>query len=280
MRKFIPGSEWLYLKIYTGIKMADIILEELFGSLIQTLQEKNYISKWFFIRYNDPKPHLRFRLKLNRNEYYDTVLEEVNKVLKKYIDSGEISNVLIDTYTKEIERYGENSIEDAESLFHKNSEWVLQCLYYEDVEKIMVSLFYMDTMLDRLDLTIEEKLEWIKYSNNAFKNEFNADKKLNSQLDKKYREFKPKFLKFIESEEFSEERNEIITNIEESSEVLQSILNHHQQQSLGLSMQSFFQSIFHMSINRLFISNQRLFEMIVYDYMLRYYKSIAYRLSN
>lgn len=260
--------------------MADIILEELFSSLIQTLQEKNYISKWFFIRYNDPKPHLRFRLKLNRSEYYDTVLEEVNKVLKKYIDSGEISNVLIDTYTKEIERYGENTIEDAESLFHKNSEWVLQCLYYEDVEKIMVSLFYIDTMLDRLHLTIEERLEWIKYSNNAFKNEFNADKKLNSQLDKKYREFKPKFLKFIESEEFSEERDEIITNIEESSEVLQSILNHHQEQSLGLSMQSFFQSIFHMSINRLFISNQRLFEMIVYDYMLRYYKSIAYRLSN
>jgi len=61
-------------------------------------------------------------------------------------------------------------------------------------------------------------------------------------------------------------------NIEESDSVLKDIIQHDQNKSLEISLQSFFSSIFHMNINRLFISNQRLFEMIIYDYLLRYYK--------
>jgi thiopeptide-type bacteriocin biosynthesis protein len=64
-RRFVPGSEWLYLKIYTGIKTSDTILEEAVHPLTEYFLENNYISEWFFIRYNDPKPHIRFRLKLN-----------------------------------------------------------------------------------------------------------------------------------------------------------------------------------------------------------------------
>jgi hypothetical protein len=31
-----------------------------------------------------------------------------------------------------------------------------------------------------------------------------------------------------------------------------------------------------MSINRMFISDQRLFETIIYDYLVRYYKALAF----
>ncbi len=34
-RKFAPGSEWLYLKIYTGIKTADHVLEESIAPLVK-----------------------------------------------------------------------------------------------------------------------------------------------------------------------------------------------------------------------------------------------------
>lgn len=274
-RTFTPGSEWLYLKIYTGIKTSDLILEELKPS-IEYLYEKKQISKWFFIRYNDPKPHLRVRLLLNDTKYYSETLSEINESLQQYIDSGEISNLLIDTYNRELERYGENTIEEAETLFLKSSEFTLQCLHYDDEEKIIVSLFQIDQILNKLNLPIQEKLNWIKDFNGAFKKEFNADKKLNSQLDKKYREFKPKFEEFIQSEEFSEERSMVISNVEESSFALQNIIRHHENQPLGMPLQDFFQSIFHMNINRLFVSNQRLFEMVIYDFSNRYYKSILY----
>lgn len=271
-RIFIPGNKWLYLKIYTGIKTADIILEEAIQYLTESFQQKDYISKWFFIRYNDPKPHLRIRFKINNTADYSRILDKINEALQKYIESGEISNIVVDTYNREIERYGENTIEEAETLFYKNSEFTLQCLHYDDEEKIIVSLFYIDEILSKLNLTIKEKLDWIKDFNAAFKYEFNADKKLNSQLDKKYREFKPKYVDFLQSDEFLEERNSVISNIEESNPELQNIIHNHKNQTLEMPFQSLFQSIFHMNINRFFISNQRLFEMVIYDYLLRYYK--------
>lgn len=275
-RKFIPGSEWLYLKIYTGVKTADVILEEAIHPLAECFLEKNQISKWFFIRYHDPKSHLRLRFSLTSPENYNGALSKINQTLREYIDREEISNILIDTYNREIERYGESTIEDAETLFHKNSEFTSKCIHYDDEEKIMVSLFYIDEILNKINFPNQEKLDWIKDFNEAFKKEFNADKKLNSQLDKKYREFKPKYVDFIQSEEFSEERGMVISNIEESSFALQNIIRHHENQSLGMSLQDFFQSIFHMNINRIFVSNQRLFEMIIYDYITRYYKSLVF----
>ncbi|MCJ7935738.1 MAG: thiopeptide-type bacteriocin biosynthesis protein [Chryseobacterium sp.] len=276
-RTFIPGSDWLYLKIYTGVKTADIMLEEAVSSLTDYFQYNNKISRWFFIRYNDPKPHLRLRLKLCDTRCYGDILDKINDTLQEYINSGEVSKIVIDTYHREIERYGINTIEDAEILFHRNSEFTLKCLHYNDEEKLIVSLFQIDELLNKLNLSALEKLDWIKDFNTVFKQEFNADKKLNSQLDKKYREFKPKYIDFIQSEEFLEERNVVISGIEESSIVLQNIIAYHENQSLEVSLQSFFQSLFHMNINRLFVSDQRLFEMIIYDYLLRYYKTITYR---
>lgn len=275
-RKCIPGTEWLYLKIYTGIKTSDIILKEVITPLIEYFQADNYISKWFFIRYNDPESHLRIRFMLNNTDYYNKILNKINEALQEYIGSGEISNIIIDTYAREIERYGQNTIEEAETLFYKNSEFTLQCLDYDDEEKIIISLFYIDDILNKLNLSAKEKLDWIKDFNTAFKQEFNADKKLNSQLDKKYREFKPKYLSFLQSDEFLEERKSVISNIEESNLALQNIINHYENQSLEISLQSFFQSIFHMNINRVFVSNQRLFEMLIYDYQFRYYKNVYY----
>ncbi|WP_029295915.1 thiopeptide-type bacteriocin biosynthesis protein [Chryseobacterium hispalense] len=277
-RTFIPCSEWLYLKIYTGIKTADIVLEEAIKPLADYFYISNYISKWFFIRYNDPKPHLRVRFRVKDAENYSAILLEINQVLYDFAESGEISAVHIDTYKQEIERYGQNTIEEAESLFHKNSEFTLQCLHYEDEEKILVSLFYIDEILNKLGFSVQEKLAWIKDFNDAFKTEFKADKKLNSILDKKYRIFKTKYLEFLESEDFTGIRNSIVSIIEESSPELQKILFHHENQSLEISVQNFFQSIFHMNINRLFVSDQRVFEMVIYDYLMRYYKSLIFNI--
>jgi len=277
-RIFTPGSEWLYIKIYTGIKTADIILEEIIKPLVKDFQQNQYILKWFFVRYNDPKPHLRIRFKLSDTENYQPVSQRINDILQGYIESGEISNILIDTYKREIERYGDNTIEEAETLFCHNSLFVLECLRYEDEEKIIICLYYIDLLLIQLGLSIPEKLDWIKNFNDGFKMEFNADKKLNSQLDIKYRDFKLKFAEFIDSDEFFEQRSYIISNINESKDVSKKICKYYLSDKFFL--QSFFQSIFHMNINRLFNSDQRLFEMIIYDYLLRYYKSQKFFSSN
>ncbi len=281
-KQSIITDEWLYFKIYTGIKTADIILEESLEPLLEYLYKNKHISKWFFIRYNDPKSHLRIRLKLrniDKKEHYTAAFDKMNNIIQPYIESGEISSVLVDRYQPELERYGSNTMEDAETLFQKSSEFVLKCLHYTDVEKIMLVLFYIDEILNKINISIEEKLQWSADFNNIFKKEFNTIKKLNSQLDKKYREFKPLYLNFMQSEGFSKERVLVMTNIKASNAALQNIIRHHKNQTLEVSLQSFFQAIFHMNINRLFTSDQRLFEMVIYDYLLRYYKTEMFRKS-
>lgn len=275
-RKFLPGSEWFYLKIYTGIKTSDLILEEAIQPLINYFQEIGYISKWFFIRYNDPESHLRLRLKLNNGKYYNEILDQINLTFQHYKESGEIATIVIDSYNQEIERYGKNTIENIETLFYLNSELTLQFLDYIDEEKIMISLFYINEALTQLNLSDKKKLNWTQHFNKAFKNEFNADKKLNAQLDKKYRTFKPYYIKFLEADEFSEERNIIISTVQKTNPTIDTIIHLYENNFLEIPIQHLFQSIFHMNINRLFVSNQRLFEMIIYDYLVRHYKSLVF----
>lgn len=264
IRKFSPGSEWLYLKIYCGVKTSDIILQEAITPLIADLKKQNLIKKWFFIRYNDPKPHLRFRVQLFETGNYNKVLDLINLKLKEFVDSGEISNIVIDTYSRELERYGKDTIEFAEDLFFKSSELVLNFLDYDDEEKIIVSLFYIEQILSEFKISGTEKLKLFTNSNDAFKKEFNADKNLNNLLKKKFLAFKPKYEEFINSGEFVEIRNLIIENTSEFSLIPEKIIEYD-----FSFLDSFFASIFHMHINRIFISNQRLFEMVVYDYLVR-----------
>lgn len=273
IRNFAPGSEWLYIKLYTGIKTADIILEEAITPLIQELQNDNLIKKWFFIRYNDPKSHLRIRFELSDPDHFSKVLALIKDSLKDHMDSGEISDLVLDTYKREIERYGETTTEDAEFLFWKSSDHILhEYLHFDDEEKIMVSLFYIDTTLEYLGLPVQKKLDWIKEFDRAFKQEFKADKRLNSELDKKYRAFASKYDEFTHADEYLPFREHIITNISNSTDVLQHVLKYYSGPA-----QNFFQSIFHMNINRMFVSSQRLFEMIIYDYLFRCYKKLAFK---
>ncbi len=273
LRKFTPGSEWLYIKLYTGIKTADIVLEEAVIPLLNDLRNKGLIKKWFFIRYHDPKPHLRIRFDLSQSEMFGEVLALGREYLQEYIDFGEISGFTLDTYQREVERYGKKTMEDAEFLFWKSSESILEeYLHFDDEEKIVVSMFYIDRMLDFLGLSVQEKLNWIREYNLAFKYEFNADKKLNSQLDKKYRAFIPKYTEFVSSDEYLSFRQYIVANIADAEKQLQNIIENY-----NAPLSKFFQSIFHMHINRMFISDQRVFEMIIYDYLFRYYKTLAFK---
>ena len=56
-RTFILGEEWLYYKLYTGTKTADLLLADVIGPLCKTFIANGWIDKWFFIRYHDPESH-------------------------------------------------------------------------------------------------------------------------------------------------------------------------------------------------------------------------------
>ncbi len=46
-RIFSSGGEWLYLKIYCGVKTADIILQETITHLVSQLKKENSLKSGF-----------------------------------------------------------------------------------------------------------------------------------------------------------------------------------------------------------------------------------------
>jgi len=87
-RTFIPGSEWVYFKLYTGTKTADSILKnELYGYVSKMLKN-GIIDKWFFIRYADPDFHVRLRLHLKESRDFTCVFNQFSKMAIPLIGTG------------------------------------------------------------------------------------------------------------------------------------------------------------------------------------------------
>ena len=127
-RLYIPGDKWLYFKIYTGIKTADNIIAKEIFVIIKRLHKQKIIDKWFFIRYSDPQFHLRIRLLMKDQNQSGEILQLFYSSLIALNKNNMFWKIQLDTYNRELERYGEHLIEEAESVFYADSECILSLI--------------------------------------------------------------------------------------------------------------------------------------------------------
>jgi hypothetical protein len=127
-RNFEPYSNWVYVKIYTGNKTADKILSNQIWKICNELIKQKVIKKWFFIRYADPKNHIRLRFNLTDSNSFNELNNTLNKNFSNLVKSGLIWKIQTDTYQRELERYGNDSIEISEDFFYINSQITLEIL--------------------------------------------------------------------------------------------------------------------------------------------------------
>ncbi len=286
-RNFSIGSEWLYYKFYSGIKTADKLLAEVIRPLTEELIEKKYIDKFFFIRYNDPENHIRIRFHFTDLKQIGAVISTVHKAIQPYQDQGMISKVQTDTYNRELERYGFNSIEIAESLFHIDSVVTLNLLDLIDGEEGEIirwqfAVRSMDDLLNNLSFTAAEKLQLLDNMKTSFFREHGESKELKLQLDAKFRTER-KLVEDILNREIDETREiqPLIELLEWKKEQVQplaeQLLQLKNDKQLQINLNELTSSYIHMLLNRIFMSRQRTYEMVVYDLLYRYYKSVAGR---
>lgn len=280
-RDFCVGSEWLYSKIYTGVKITDSILVEKLHPVIEELVSKDIIEKWFFIRYKDPDEHLRLRFYSSKPENLFQVITKLHFILEELIQQDIIWKVQIDTYQKEMERYGAKTIEDSESLFCYDSEMILNYISFKpyfinENTQLLFSFLAIDSFLNSFSLTIEHKLELTNKLQESFKKEFNANKILKKEFDKNFRMLSNdmmSFLNYKQQEDFSE-LYELVKIKEKNVIKIASKI----QDKLEVPLDSFLSSHIHMMINRQFTSKQRQYECLIYDHLHRYYKIKIYSL--
>jgi thiopeptide-type bacteriocin biosynthesis protein len=98
-RRLLPGQGCLYFKLYGPPSHQNDVLEALAGLL------QAEAVRWFFVRYRDPEAHLRFRI-LAPSPVLGELQPRFVAVLERLRARGFLTRVLLDTYERELERYG------------------------------------------------------------------------------------------------------------------------------------------------------------------------------
>lgn len=288
-RSFIVGDNWLYYKIYTGSRTSDMILLEIIKPLTESLLYNDVIDKWFFIRYADPKPHLRIRFHCPETKNIGVVISELLPFFKELINQDLVWKIQIDTYNRELERYGENTIIISESLFFYDSVLIvnlLELVNQNEELRWQLSLKIIDNLLNNFKFSIDEKLNFIEKLKTGFASEFELNKELNKQIDFKYRKFKYAIQEILlddiseTNNEYSEIKNLLFDFNINISSLISVLLDLKKSNLLIININSLLSSYIHMSMVRLFKSKNRMHEMIVYDFLYRYYKSLKARSIN
>lgn len=284
-RTFIVGDNWLYYKIYAGSKTSDLVLQEIIEPLTKSLLDSGIIDKWFFIRYSDPKPHLRIRFSCPDSNDVSIVISSLLPTLKEHIDQDLIWKIQMDTYNRELERYGKNTIEISETLFFYDSILIINLLKINgnnEEGRWQLALLIIDNLLNNFEFSTDEKLSLMERLKASFGAEFGMNKNLNKQIDFKYRKYRSVIEKILplKSEEIPE-YSEIHILLQDFntriSFIAKTLIKMKDSNSLMVNINSLLSSYIHMSMVRLFKSNNRLHEMVIYDFLFRYYKSRSAR---
>lgn len=279
-RTFIPGSEWVYFKLYTGTKTADMILtNELYG-YVREMFDNDIIDKWFFIRYADPDFHIRLRFHLKNAWNFNCIFQRFLVTFQHIVDSGYIWNIQCDTYQREIERYGFNSISFVEDLFFIDSEYAIRLLHHLNEEnpeehRWKLALVMIDSLLTVFSYELSQRKELLNTMSENFKKEFGFTyHDVSKQLNDKYRNYRKKIEHAMSSGNGTSITNEIIqARKHDLLPIAKALIVMDTTGELRIDLNTLLTSIIHMSMNRWFRSRNRLHELVIYDFLSRYYSS-------
>lgn len=278
-RNFSFGSEWIYFKFYTGAKGEDLILTQALKPLISELFENDLITNWFFIRYADPEKHLRFRVCLKQIADLGKVVETIKTAIQPLENEGIIWKIQADTYQREIERYGAEVMELTELLFCEDSMAVIAMLeqtWGDEREPIrwQWGLKLIDIYLTDFGYNLTQKRDLLKGMKTSFAQEFNVDKALKMQIDQRFRDNRPTIERILDNNlnktyQYAPLFKSIIIKTNSTVEIIRKIKAIKPENDWN----KYLSDTIHMSVNRTISDNQRTHELVMYDFLYRYYQA-------
>lgn len=164
----MPGSEWVYLKAYCGVEIQTDLITGPLNNFAADLMTKEAVSRWFFVRYQDPDHHIRVRFRCDPSLRRPGLLSEVCDWAKQLVAVGLCTRFSLDTYDQELERYGGvEGMDVAERVFCVDSTTVTNCLASLQqrkigVEPIELAVATIHSLLSGLGLKGSELSSWLK----------------------------------------------------------------------------------------------------------------------
>jgi thiopeptide-type bacteriocin biosynthesis protein len=197
----LPPGPWCYAKLYGGRALADRLLVEEVAPLVRSAMARGACDSWFFVRYEDPEPHLRVRVRGDVELLVSSFLPELHASAERWRDEGLIWKLQLDTYEREIERYGGLAgLEISEAVFAADSEAVLAMLTSTPSldERWKQTLLGMHHLLQDVGATSDERIALLSETERRLGMEFHADVRFWKQLGARFRSERPVLEELLE----------------------------------------------------------------------------------
>ena len=273
-KRFYPGQEWCYFKIYMGPETAE---EWLCFNLPVIIKELNVVMpgfQYFFVRYLDPDFHIRLRIKLPHHGDFAKAVDLLNLHSSLLLKQGLIWKLEIATYERETERYGITQIKLFESAFNADSQFWISVLPWlslqDDREELrwrialLSTVRYYEDLISDKNLTIEISDKIV----NKLRKEQKIGRNMQFQIDQKLRALRPELLSLLEKGLHDHPR--LITMLDQRSKLINEIFGISTSEGGFFSGQPGTQSITglaHMSINRGLRARHRQQEYVIYYFI-------------
>lgn len=263
---FLPGSEWLYLEIYCSPSRSNTLLTDIIHPLLNDL-ERVY-QKWFFIRYNDPAPHIRLRINFRNKRSLARSLSKIHLYFHPLISDGIIKDLQIKTYFPELQRYGAAGISKVEDVFYKDSVSVMNCLMTRgDLSQAYCSaLLLMDRAFSLSHPDPEARLSLVTRAADMFAKEMRWDISSFKRINQSYNQLKS-CISAVSATSPGVSTDAVLASI---GHLFSSLSDAGMRERLVVDL-------VHMHVNRLFEDNQRYHEATLYQYLMKFLKYPAIR---
>lgn len=282
--KLVLGTEVVYFKLYGGHKYLEDWLVNDLKPIVQKLFEADFISKWFFIRYHDSDYHIRVRLFVKNAKHITEVIKQIKGITESYLEKDVFSKLVFDTYEREMSRYKGKHIIASEDFFCSDSNYVCDMisLFKDSVDperyRWTATLININSILNLAGLDTQKKSEIFSFLRKAFFEEHGGDKGLHKLLNAKYRKEKDLVESVLDAEVYTDAYfQEHINLINTRAAALKNVFAKLNTELNEDDLTEIVCSFIHMTCNRTFVSSQRKYELVLYDFLERYYKSLLHR---
>jgi lantibiotic biosynthesis protein len=196
----VPGSEWLYARIYAGNSRQAAILRALRAGVIEP-SLGSAAKLWFYLPFADPEPHVRIRFQGEPSKLRGIVLSRLERTLEPMLQTGAVFRLELGSYEPEFERYGGPlGVELAEQLFFVDSEAAsrLVGLAEEDPELgWQLALLGIDRLLTDCGAGLEQRAEIAQSASEDYGLEMGATTATWKAIGDKYRKYAPTLSRWL-----------------------------------------------------------------------------------
>lgn len=275
-RRFLPGSPWLFAKLYGPASAADRTLTQWIAPLIAALRSEQLIDRWFFIRYADPDRHLRVRLHGAPDDLSRSVLPRLHEAVAAAVTAGDLYAMSLDTYDREVERYGGVAgVEAMEGLAEADSDAVLALLSSAPTGSLRHALAVASVAALYADagIPLADRLACSARLRDAFARDLEPHAR--HQLGTEHRGNRAEvatIVAAVEQQDATGIAAPLVNRSTAATEILRTLIEPAGDNVLSRPYAEVVRSLAHMAVNRLLRDGGALDEVRVHDALARLYR--------